>query len=250
MPLILMLFISLNVFAQEVVFKSADETTVGPGDILEVRIIAKDFSQKQLEKLEAIAPKQLTYNIYLRDIEGEGGFYEGSIIISEPDKKFGEGLKLGKDNIVKYELKNFQIKDAFVKEKEAFIYDSFYSRHAELWWVYLLIALSLSLIAAILVKYSKNQKLKKEYKQKQKMYLDRIESLKTRADYEGFYKERSEILSVFNFSENKFKKFSEELDRVQYKPQWSIIEQEQVTKVFKEFKSTISEKRWNLEVRN
>lgn len=106
------------------------------------------------------------------------------------------------------------------------------------WWkIGFLILLSLFFldlfIRFIFKPMRKNIRRRKKWKEKANFYIEKLETVKTREDFEYIYRVRSDINKLLEFDNQAFKKFYDELNRIQYKRDWTDEDQARLEKIFK-----------------
>ena len=239
---LLFLIFSYAAFAQEIdlskvkskpnLFLSPATTTVYlNGDLVTINLDT-NLSDSELKKYEG---KRIAGKFFIvKFTSGLKKQFQAFVLNPSKQKtprKKGEIAILSED--FKFQFDQSRIaKDFIVLHKN-------YEKPEEVDWTMRVIATLLFLIFSllsfqfILKPISVSLKKKKRRKEKARFYIEKLESVNSREDFEYIYRVRNEIERFLEFDGDAFNKFYEELNKIQYKKDWSNEDQTKLEKIFK-----------------
>lgn len=207
-------------------FTALKESSYKTGDILLLQ--AQSESEVNWEKL---VQEKLPADFYLLKLQEKferGAIYQGVLLGAASESKFslgGEEVSIVSN--INYKKEKIQFKEqGFTVISFPHIYEG--KKVLKLGLLTFFILNAMVLVFFIYRKLKRNKISQRDFKEKQNSIYQKMSQIKVRKDIEDIYLLRKKLHSYFYYSEANFSEFVEEMNKIQFKKEWSSEENQKI----------------------
>lgn len=230
--ILLILIMSFAAFGEEYELVSLEKGEKSTGDIVEFSI-----DNISLSKVRSLKNTRVNKLLYILDSYEKNDTIIIEAIISE--LKQNEKLDESEDTYKIVGL-NYKYSDIKLGQDFAIVDNKISLAKSKL--LYVIFCLLLILIIFIVVRCYLKKKKNKEDQLKRKKRLNINVMQLNRNHFEFIYRERNELFDLYEVDKKYFKKFEEELNKIQYKKEWTEEEFTSVKNQYEGFSKNMREK--------
>ncbi len=224
--------ICADAYATEYTLVALDKEKKSTGDIVEFSVDELDYSKSKTLKNKRINNLLYVLNTYRKN---ETTILE--TIISELKK--GEEFEELED-IYQVEGLNYKYKEIKLNKEFSIIDNKIVLLESKVLYV-ILGLLSLLLIVFSVIFLKRRRKIKNEIAER-KQRLDVDSNQTSRNHIENIYTNRREVFDLYEIDKDAFEVFEVELNKIQFKKEWTVEESKNIENIFQNFVKTVRDK--------